>query len=459
MAKILEFKFVNCQSWKSPKIIKFTGGLNVILAENGTGKSVIFKALRFLLTPYLFDKDDRTDFITYNTEFAEFTVLFDTNEIVIMRIFPKQILYFYASDLNNPKFKQTVDMPCEEVFRAMMAIIEPETGYMMNIIDSDRSLFLIDSNDTTNVNSLRYIIEHAGVKKLLSFIEDRLPLLEQSQEQVYSKKLDWESQLHQLGTTNIIELEQNVNEAELFMELFEVLGDVWQTLEDIIIPEHEFKEYEEAVETLDNFINLINSGIFEVAIDLIGDNISPVDELLSALIVDLASSGILTESIREQAFIPDSYVDLVDLSYSLQEFIKEIEFDYTPLANAEECLEYVEILDNLKFSYNNLNVIGKTNEDLTQSKINIANLTELESYMLMLIEFESALNELTEICTIQAKTTDKVKRLMEELDNLRDTNEVLACPVYGEIIHKEGKCIPVLKSSANIKIVGGNMSE
>ena len=76
MVKLLQIRLVNCQSWKDG-VIEFSKGLNVIRANNNTGKSVIFKMLKVTCNPESLDKADREDIIRRGSEYAEVTYLFD----------------------------------------------------------------------------------------------------------------------------------------------------------------------------------------------------------------------------------------------------------------------------------------------------------------------------------------------------------------------------------------------
>lgn len=454
MSKIKEFKFVNCQSWKSARVLRFSEGLNIIRATNSTGKSVIFKALRLLLVPYLFDSEDREQFISYGEEYAEFSVLFDSDEIVIMRVFIKQIIYFYAKDIHNPKFEKTVDMPPDEVVKAMNAIIEPQTGYIMNIVDSDRELFLVDSKNETNVNSLKYITEHQGINHLKEYVETRIPLFEQAQHDVYDKKLDWSDQLYKLGNTNVIQLEKDVHDSEMLVEVFDAVAESYEILDSIQIPDHDMTEYEGALDKINIVIDLLSSGIMDINIGN-KDEITDLDVSLSDLAVNLMSTGILNETIEEHHIIEDRHIDEVNLAMTLKEFCETITFEKQPLANVDICLEYLDTLDIVMGVYNTTNYIKRYCTGLENSLSMLRRLELVESCILEFKELGDAVNELIVASDKHNKSLMKIDKYEKAIDELRDDNEVLKCPIYGEIVNKNGICIPVAKSSSTIEIVGG----
>ena len=74
----------NFQSWENEQIT-FSNGLNCIIARNGVGKSVIYKALQVTVLPNKYSKEDKRDFIRGSAQFAEIYYLFSDNSLYVVK--------------------------------------------------------------------------------------------------------------------------------------------------------------------------------------------------------------------------------------------------------------------------------------------------------------------------------------------------------------------------------------
>ena len=241
----------------------------------------------------------------------------------------------------------------------------------------------------------------------------------------------------------------------MLVEVFDTLAETYEVLDSIQIPEHDMAEYERALDKINIVIDLLSTGILAIEIDNTREEITELDVHLSNLTVNLISTGILNETIEEHTTIEDHHIEEVNLAIVLKEFCNEITFDKQPFKETDKCLGYLDGLEILMSVYNTTHYINRYRTGYESSQVKIKQLELIESCTLEFKALGDAINELTIASNEYDKSLDKIKKYEKAIDELRNDNEVLKCPVYGEIVNKDGKCIPVVKSSSTIEITGG----
>ncbi len=78
MIEIVELELENFKSFHKKTKIPFKSGFNVIVGMNGTGKSNIISAIKFVLIPNEFDTNVR--YITYNENYTKVSAIIRTDE-------------------------------------------------------------------------------------------------------------------------------------------------------------------------------------------------------------------------------------------------------------------------------------------------------------------------------------------------------------------------------------------
>lgn len=480
MAVLRQVKMVNCQCWKTPRIINFTEGLNVIRStKNSVGKSVLFKGLKFTITPYMFDKDDRLDFITHGRDYAELTYLFDTDEVAIVRVLPDKVIYFYSKSLANPKFTQTVDYPPEELIKALSVLIEPMTGYIINVIDSDRPLFLTDSDNETNVNIIKFMTEHKHLNRLKENYESKTSELNDALAKVYRKELEYKDRIQKLNIINVASLEERINLAEAMTKVFDACAKIYTLLDSLPKSKNSVRFYEKQIELCDLGMSIENSGILNVNAN-VRNNITDMDirlantlvELqntgifeanttpckitdtdisLANLIMDLEKTGILESKLNKNE-ISDNDIAYAKLAENLETFIVNTTFEEKPFKYYGESLDLVDVLQAVMKSYNGAQTVKKLKHKCDEKLTEIKYIEKSIRMAEKLLPLELKLNELIDLNNKYKESIKTIKAIENELDSIVNNNEVLDCPIHGKIVNKNGVCIPVLKSPSNIVI-------
>ena len=84
MIEIIELELENFKSFHKKTKIPFKSGFNVIVGLNGTGKSNIISAIKFVLIPNEFDSNVR--YITYSEKYTKVSAKIKTKENKIKKI-------------------------------------------------------------------------------------------------------------------------------------------------------------------------------------------------------------------------------------------------------------------------------------------------------------------------------------------------------------------------------------
>lgn len=68
---IAQVNMKDCQSWKDGGFSLASDRVNVIVADNGTGKSVFMKMLKITACPKYFSREERSSLIRWGAIFAQ----------------------------------------------------------------------------------------------------------------------------------------------------------------------------------------------------------------------------------------------------------------------------------------------------------------------------------------------------------------------------------------------------
>ena len=155
---IVQVQMINCQSWKNSTFDLATDRINVIIADNGTGKSVFFKMLKITTNPNYFSRAERKDLIRRHEECATILFKFDDGSIAATKVFQTYVLYMYKA--SNQEGLKTAYEQFPEVLEKLGLIVDPdETSFVANIIDADQDLLLVNSKLKYNYNLVHLLVE------------------------------------------------------------------------------------------------------------------------------------------------------------------------------------------------------------------------------------------------------------------------------------------------------------
>lgn len=399
MVKLKIMRLTNCQSW-SNSVIGLSEGLNVIKAPNNTGKSVIFKILKAVCSPSYYSSEERAGLIRDNAEFAEATYLFTDNSMAIVRIFKNKTIYYFTNDKDNSQFTATQDVPPQKLIENLNMLVEPESGFIVNLLDLDQDLFLVKSDSKANSNIIKVLAEHQGLKRLCTLFREKIPRVKEELLRLRSTEERLRYQISQMEYINIDELESNVSEKEFLVEQLKLMRDLYINTNSILQLIDDAKPYDDLI-MLSSLGQELERLDFNIDYNILGLNINQDN-------INLCEIGVELESINK------TLANTLNVSYD--DTLCELALDLIDIVN----------------DYNNIDQTI-TSEQITEGEFL---LETIYTFLNLHSKFTQAKQMITKL------DADRIT-----LENLKESLNIegrkLRCPIYGTIKVLEGKCIPI----------------
>lgn len=169
--KIRRAAMTGFQSWEELEVELSDEALNVFIADNETGKSVLFKVFRMMCFPGFWGRDGRKVLLRRGFNFGYLTL--ETFEgYVVVFIMHKTFSEFYlikgkpnGSEFDfDMKAEDTqhwvTDVIPDEILTVLNWYVDKEAGILLNLIDQEQSMPFIETTSTFNARLLTFITEH-----------------------------------------------------------------------------------------------------------------------------------------------------------------------------------------------------------------------------------------------------------------------------------------------------------
>ena len=215
-------KLINCQSWADGLIPLAQDRINVLRADNNSGKSVLFKMLKITACPGYFTPKERKKLIRNGCDSANILYAFTDGSIGICAVYPTRVMYLYATDGKN--FEKYEEPPHEMITK--LGIIHNSDKFVANIIDMDQSLLLVDSNVHENYELIKLLTEDESLNELKTKIQLNLEDFKVKESDLRFQSLDIESLLENTEYKDVNKIKARINMTELLMELMETLDQI-----------------------------------------------------------------------------------------------------------------------------------------------------------------------------------------------------------------------------------------
>ena len=194
MDNLVAIKMKDFQSW-ADGIIELSSGLNVIKGENSGGKSSVFNALMLACNPNKFTTKEKRDFIRYGKEYAEVSFVFEKLQTCIVRVLKSKVVYYYTDNLKTTKFDTYIGYPPQKFLDLVEVYVEPESGFLLNVVDSDRQFLLVNSDQKADSSLVSALIQNNDLKRLINLFEDKIPKFEANKNRLRESKFRLEKRI------------------------------------------------------------------------------------------------------------------------------------------------------------------------------------------------------------------------------------------------------------------------
>lgn len=310
-----QIRLKNCQSWKDITITLSQDTVNVLVAQNDTGKSVLFKILKLAGCPNYYSEKDRVDLIRRGCSFAQAVFKFTDGSFAIMRIERTGTLYFFLEDSKAPLIPYLE--PPSEMVNHLGLLVSGEERFIANIIDTDQGLLLVDPKLKSNYELVRMIATCEELDTVRDNVEALIKEFRSYNLRVHDKSNLLERQLTQLKFTDVAAMQEKYERCNLAFDTLYSLCDVLDSA-------------------------AVVASYCTVATDF--------DELLNvaSILEELESVCRLVKGVVVQPFV-SSLVPLADALIDLESIGEWVE-RVSPLSDVsgcEQCVGLLEVVDSL----------------------------------------------------------------------------------------------------------------
>ncbi len=251
---IKQIRLVNCQSLEDITFNFATDKLNVLVADNSTGKSVLFKMLKVTANPDVFPAKKRSQLIRRGAESAIMACLFDTGDLGMTVITQKAVIYKF-----KPYGETDFFVSYEPDFRYIKQLgllVDTRTKFVANIIDTDQDMLLVNSDQRGNHELMCLLAEYPDLIELKDKVSTLLTTLADKNSKLVVKEASLREALRTLNHGDVRTLESSYQKSQSAFQRLEKISDAMLLLEQIHKNCSDGLDYNKALKLIENIMCL-----------------------------------------------------------------------------------------------------------------------------------------------------------------------------------------------------------
>lgn len=415
---IVQVQMINCQSWKNSTFDLATDRINVIIADNGTGKSVFFKMLKITTNPNYFSRAERKDLIRRHEECATILFKFDDGSIAATKVFQTYVLYMHKA--SNQEGLKTAYEQFPEVLEKLGLIVDPdETSFVANIIDADQDLLLVNSKLKYNYNLVHLLVESQELELVNERAHTALMNVLNPLSSLSSRCETLERAIQDSTYYDVAERELELDRVE---KMKDFLFDLIPVAENLHSMQEVSRNYIDVngIKKLLGLLDLLES--IDLSQVVVTDKPANIAEHLK-LLKSLSAINLNDLKTVDQPFDVSNYFELIRLLSDLK--LQELQTIEAPV-NCNEIFSLLSILTDL-----NLASLHLTEQ--------VPNLTDY----FKLINDIFYLQQILALTDSLMLTVNSARKEMQELEiEMQHSGKITECAIYGKVIYNGKKCIP-----------------
>lgn len=210
---------------------KFHDGLNVIIADNNTGKSIIFKMIEVLVNGHKFNSRERKEYIRFGCEKSD--VFVESDEGYFWAEIKPTTTHYYSGPNKSSLVYEGTTIPSG--MKKALGLLICEDGLIGNVIDDNQSKFLIDSDAKVNNSILGVLTKREDAEKVIDSATERIRELNS---EIRIKSSEKSVLLRELSNIEIIDVsmrETLVKDSNVFLTIVDLLIGIHEKLSNINI--------------------------------------------------------------------------------------------------------------------------------------------------------------------------------------------------------------------------------
>lgn len=393
-----QFRIKNFQSVED-LTYNFSDGLNVIIGENNTGKSVLNKAIEVLVNFNSLRASDVEQYITFGKPKSDLIITGDSG-CYWVEIYPRKINYYC---LENDNFVFVGNELPPGLIKCLDLLV-CEGNFVGNLITSNHSKLLVDSSSNINNQILSLIARDDSAENILEECEERLSTMNSNLRTLRINRSSIESELSTIEVEDTTLKEEALSRVFSLTNFVEELIGVKETSDLLKFNVPKVGNMDELI----NFVSNLETLMYKF------DNLRFTKEVKN-----------LDEDIKVVSEL-ESFNDKLDVVLSkmtIMSNIKEVNVD-------NDLLGVVAKLELLQSNLAKVNNVKKVND---------SNLLVAEQLEELLGSVENYYNKAVETERLKSEA----KSLLDELNSYG--GEEYDCPIYGTIKYINDECIHISK--------------
>lgn len=391
-----QFRIKNFQSVQD-LTYNFSNGLNVIIGENNTGKSVLNKAIEVLVNFKSLKASDVEQYITFGKPKSDLIITGDSG-CYWVEIYPRKINYY---SLENGSFVFVGNELPPGLIKGLDLLI-CDGNFVGNLITSNHSKLLVDSSSNINNQILSLIARDDSAENILEECEERLSTMNSNLRTLRVNRSAIEGELSTIEVEDTTLKEEALSRVFLLTNFVEELIGVKETSDLLKFNVPKVGNMDELI----NFVSNLETLMYKF------DNLRFTKEVKN-----------LDEDIKVVSEL-ESFNDKLDVVLSkmtIMSNIKEVNVN-------NDLLGVVAKLELLQSNLAKVNNVKKVND---------SNLLVAEQLEELLGSVENYYNKAVETERLKSES----KSLLDELNSYG--GEEYDCPIYGTIKYINDECIHI----------------
>lgn len=205
-------RFMNFQSYVD-LTYDFAPGLNVIIAENNSGKSILHKFIDLVVNSNKYSTSQRQQFIRFGARKSDVYVHLEDG-IYWIEIYPK-VTYYHKGDSLTRMVSLGEEMPWG--LKKGLSLLVCEDGLIGNLIDDDHSKFLVDSDNKINNAILGLLTRDERAEKVIEGVTEKVKEVTSAVRMKVNERNIYEKELSNIKVSNINYLQRVVDNTTLLI--------------------------------------------------------------------------------------------------------------------------------------------------------------------------------------------------------------------------------------------------
>lgn len=232
----------------------FCPGLNVIIADNNTGKSIIFKVIEVLVNGHKFNSGERREYIRFGCNKSDIFIHSD-DYIYWAEITLTKTNYYSGPSLDRLVYEGN-ELP--NGLRKALGLLICEDGLIGNVIDDNQSKFLINSDAKVNNSILGLLTRESRAEKIIDILTERIKSLNSDIRIKSSEKTILSRELSNIKIVDVAHRESIANDSNVLLTLSDIFIGIREKLNNINVSAHVNTDAKVLLNIADNLQSIHN---------------------------------------------------------------------------------------------------------------------------------------------------------------------------------------------------------